>query len=246
MLFDRNDDDEYNFYDSEDILNEAYDNEYDFYDTEYDTSSDFKNTPDLKVDNRSKNLNSKFVVPPPLPLCHFEREFVGVSEARTITGRIIRHIDHNSRHAGLEKDGLHNPMICRFAVQYYSSDFLLEHYSHFSLLVLTIESEYPGSLSEKRRKQLNQIRSFKLKITLLTGTVVLIQVQYIRMKFLRVFRSPANVRLRWTMSLIHQMRSRSWKMITPLELTLYLTLLEWQVPVLLDLTGRRLIRPQIQ
>lgn len=115
LLFDRDgdgDDDDNNCYDSEDIFNDEDD--FDFYETDYDANSDFKNTPDLKVAyDITRGDDGRFLVPPPLPLCQFDKGGPGAAEARTITGRCMRSIDHHPRPSGSIKDSLHNPMICR-------------------------------------------------------------------------------------------------------------------------------------
>ena len=109
MLFDRNEDEDYNFYDSEDILNDdTYENDFDFYETDFD-GNDFKTTPEP----RREEIGSKSLVPPPLPLYHFDKEDSSVARARTITGRRIPHINHFPSPPGSASDGLHNPMICR-------------------------------------------------------------------------------------------------------------------------------------
>lgn len=41
----RNDDDDYNYYDCEDLLNDAFENDYDFYEADYDGSSATSRTP---------------------------------------------------------------------------------------------------------------------------------------------------------------------------------------------------------
>jgi hypothetical protein len=117
--YDRNEDDEYNFYDSEDILN-AEENDYDFYEADYEASgSDFRTTPDLKEAYTSSKTQKagggglQFLVPPPLPLCHFDKQTSEAAGARTITGSGIRQVEHQACPQGSEKDGMHNPIICR-------------------------------------------------------------------------------------------------------------------------------------
>lgn len=112
-LFDRNNYDDYNFYDSEDLLNEGFENDYDFYETDYDATNDFKTSPKLKDAYETSKSSGNFAVPPPLPLCHFDKETADDMGARTITGRSMRHIDHHSRPSEALMDALHNPMICR-------------------------------------------------------------------------------------------------------------------------------------
>ena len=115
LLFGGNDDDDYNFYDSEDILNEnAYENDFDFYETDFDSNA-FKTPHHRREDFDSKTGEAQvFSVPPPLPLCHFDKEEVEVAGARTIAGRTIRHVEHSCRPPGVGgKDGLHNPLVCR-------------------------------------------------------------------------------------------------------------------------------------
>ena len=125
MLFE---DDDFNFYDSEDILNDDdnYENDFDFYNfhnNDHNNDGDFKTTPDPRDDFDAKRTRPggtgagggapQFLVPPPLPLCHFDKEDTGVAEARTIAAKKIKHIEHHNRRPGAAKDSLHNPMVCR-------------------------------------------------------------------------------------------------------------------------------------
>ena len=106
---------EYNLYDSDDNITDDHD--YDFY--HFDGDDDVHDeTPGSspRIEYGSPNAvasDGRVVVPPPLPLCFFNKDDSEDTDALTIAGKKIRHIDHYKSQEEEPNDILHNPMICR-------------------------------------------------------------------------------------------------------------------------------------